>query len=621
MNTKPKTKLLTIGLICCGRAETTERCLKSLLPLREAIDSEIQVVDTGCSPETRAIVEKYADEVFEFKWINDFAAARNFQLDQANGQMFIYLDDDEFFLDCREAIKFFKQPDCTSYNLGGYYQRNYLNWEASEFQDVEVTRMCVVTPETHFVGKVHEYIEPASGNTMFLDLRAGHFGYIFDSDEENVARSMRNIPLLIDMMEEQPENLRWIYQLVQEYRSIDRYDELIKYSEMGIEQTFQSKDRDALRYRGTFVVGLGIGYAEQKRNQDLIDLYRQYKDSPDIMEVPKAKLGVYASRSMFMLNMDDECVETCNYYLDVMDRFKDDRGMVFIQGGIFINDIFEDYNINSIYAYLMTCALRKDDFGPLVHYYRKIAWNSPVVRINRGFLIVLLQKAAQYGGKRELRDVFNKFFVRPGLRDVIENEINVSCAGLNNEQLENIKSAFKGTKGEKEINYYLDIRIMENNLASKEGYGSLREVLKDANEYADLTKAWREHHLQWMEPQADPNKDCLEYALGRGFVEFQKNMDDNPKEALTILKNVLGLRVKMDNLIKELSVFYAEYRKVVDAQRANPEKFQEMYNLEEALLKQIADLDAAGKGEEAMAIYTQLTEIIRNTYDVETLHI
>ena len=70
------------------------------------------------------------------------------------------------------------------------------------------------------------------------------------------------------------------------------------------------------------------------------------------------------------------------------------------------------------------------------------------MRLNRGFLIVLLQKAAQYGGKRELRDVFNKFFVRPGLRDVIENEINVSCAGLNNEQLENIKSAFKGTKGE-----------------------------------------------------------------------------------------------------------------------------------------------------------------------------
>ncbi len=621
MNTKPKTKLLTIGLICCGRAETTERCLKSLMPLREAIDSEIQVVDTGCSPETRAIVEKYADEVFDFKWINDFAAARNFQLDQANGKMFIYLDDDEFFLDCKFAIDFFKQPDCTSYNLGGYYQRNYLNWDASEYQDVEVTRMCTVTPETHFVGKVHEYIEPAFGNTIFLDLRAGHFGYLFDSYEDNEARSLRNIPLLLDMMEEQPKNLRWIYQLVQEYRSIDKYDELIKYCESGIKQTYESTDNDAIRYRGTFIVGLGIGYAETKQNDKLLELYRKYKESKDLMEVARAKLGIYASRAMFMRELDDECVETCNYYLAVMKRYKDDRGMVFIQGGIFINDIFEDYNVNSIYAYLMACAMKKDDFGPVVHYYRRIAWASPVVRINRGFLIILLKKAAQYGGKKEIRDVLGKFFVRPGLRDVIENEINLSCSAMNNEQLKNIKAGFKGTKGEKEMNYFLDIRILENDLAIKEDYGSFREILELAMKYSDLTKAWREYHLEWMEPKADPNKDCIEYILGISFRRFYDSIDNDPKHALTILKDSLGLRVKMDQFIQQLSTFYVEYRKVVDAKMANPEKFQEMYNLEEALLKQIESLDAAGQSDQALATYQQLVEILRNTYGVDSLHV
>lgn len=621
MNTKPKTKLLTIGLICCGRAETTERCLKSLMPLREAIDSEIQVVDTGCSPETRAIVEKYADEVFDFKWINDFAAARNFQLDQANGKMFLYLDDDEFFIDCKYAIEFFQQPDCLSYNLGGYYQRNYLNWEASEFQDVEVVRMCSVTPETHFVGKVHEYIEPAYGNTMFLDMRAGHFGYIFDTPEANEARSIRNIPLLLDMMEEQPENLRWIYQLVQEYRSIDKYDELIKYCEKGIEQTYESTDRDAIRYRGTFVVGLGIGYAETKQNDKVIELYRKYKESKDIMEVPLAKLGVYASRAMFMQSKDEECVEACNHYINTMHRFKDDRGMVFIQGGIFIHNVFEDYNRNAIYSYIMACGMKKDDFGPLVHYYRKIAWDSPVVRINRGFLIILLKKAAEYGAKKEISDVLNKFFVRPGLRDVIENEISLSCNEMDNNQLGNIKAAFKGTKGEKEMNCFLDIRLLENDLAAKEDYGSFREIMEDAIRYADLTKAWREIHLEWMEPKSDPNKDCTEYILGDSFSRFNEIIDTDPKLALTILKDSLGLRVKMDGFIQQLSTFYAEYRRVMEAKKANPEKFQEMYNLEESVLQQIAALDAAGRSEEAIATYQQLVEIIRNTYRVDSLHV
>ena len=236
MNNKPKTKLLTISLLCCGRPDTTERCLKSLMPIREAIDSEIQVVDTGCSKETRAVIEKYADEVFDFVWCNDFAKARNFQLDQANGKMFLFIDDDEWFLDTKYIIDFFKQPDCTSYNIGGYFQRNYLDFDAKEYSDVEVVRMCSVTPNTYFVGKVHEYIEPAYGNAMFMDAKAGHFGYVYASEEENRAHSMRNIPLLKEMMEENPENFRWPYQLAQEYKALKEFDKLYELCKDGFER-------------------------------------------------------------------------------------------------------------------------------------------------------------------------------------------------------------------------------------------------------------------------------------------------------------------------------------------------------------------------------------------------
>ena len=76
-------------------------------------------------------------------------------------------------------IEFFQRPDCTNYNIGGYFQRNYLDFEGLEYEDIEVIRMCTVTPETYFVGKVHEYIEPSYGNAMFMDARAGHYGYAF----------------------------------------------------------------------------------------------------------------------------------------------------------------------------------------------------------------------------------------------------------------------------------------------------------------------------------------------------------------------------------------------------------------------------------------------------------
>ncbi|MCR5580334.1 MAG: glycosyltransferase, partial [Pseudobutyrivibrio sp.] len=458
MNNKPKTKLLTISLLCCGRADTTERCLKSLMPIRNAIDSELQVVDTGCSPETRAIVEKYADEVFDFEWINDFAAARNFQLDQANGKMLLFIDDDEFFLDCKYIIEFFKQPDCTDYNIGGYYQRNYTDLEGKEYEDIEVVRMCTITPETVFKGKVHEYIEPSYGNAMFMDARAGHYGYVYMTDEDNYNHAMRNIPLLLEMMEEEPDNLRWPYQLGQEYRSIKKFDELYDLCKEAFDHSFDIHEPESIRYRGPFICGMLITLDAQARYDEVIELYNDQINKNDIMDVPKAKMCVYAAKAYFIKGDDTKCEELVDYYFKARERYEEDKGQMFVQGGIFVSDVFDSFHLNTMYCYKMTCAMHRDDLGPLVHYYRRIAWNNHVVRINRGFVHTLAMKAAKYGPKKEITDVLNKFFVRPGLRDIMEKEIEDALPVLNEEQLENIKKAFAKTDGKKEMDMFLDIR-------------------------------------------------------------------------------------------------------------------------------------------------------------------
>ena len=45
------------------------------------------------------------------------------------------------------------------------------------------------------------------------------------------------------------------------------------------------------------------------------------------------------------------------------------------------------------------------------------------------------------------------------------------------------------------------------------------------------------------------------------------------------------------------------------------------YNLEEQILLQIAELDAAGQVDEAVATYQELIMAIKSTYGVETLHV
>ena len=87
------------------------------------------------------------------------------------------------------------------------------------------------------------------------------------------------------------------------------------------------------------------------------------------------------------------------------------------------------------------------------------------------------------------------------------------------------------------------------------------------------------------------------------------------------IKAMFGHRSIMTNTIQELGNLYSNYVKVKTAKEADPEKFQEMYNLEEQVLRQIAELDAAGHTDEAVATYQQLVQIISSSYGVETLHV
>lgn len=68
-----------------------ERCLDSLKGLFE----EIVIVDTGSTDRTKEIAAKYTDKVYDFEWINDFSAARNFAFSKCTMDYIYSADADE----------------------------------------------------------------------------------------------------------------------------------------------------------------------------------------------------------------------------------------------------------------------------------------------------------------------------------------------------------------------------------------------------------------------------------------------------------------------------------------------------------------------------------------------
>jgi glycosyltransferase involved in cell wall biosynthesis len=67
------------------------RCLDSVADLVE----EIIIVDTGSTDATKEIAAKYTDKIYDFEWIDDFSAARNFAFSKATQEYIYTADADE----------------------------------------------------------------------------------------------------------------------------------------------------------------------------------------------------------------------------------------------------------------------------------------------------------------------------------------------------------------------------------------------------------------------------------------------------------------------------------------------------------------------------------------------
>lgn len=85
--------MITISLCMIVRNEekSLAQCLRSIVA---AVD-EIIIVDTGSCDRTKEIARTFTDQVFDFKWIDDFAAARNFAYAQASKDYILWLDADD----------------------------------------------------------------------------------------------------------------------------------------------------------------------------------------------------------------------------------------------------------------------------------------------------------------------------------------------------------------------------------------------------------------------------------------------------------------------------------------------------------------------------------------------
>lgn len=374
-NSRP---LLSISLLSSGRNKTElTKCLKSLITIKNRMPAEIVAVDTGCDKESRQILQKYADTVVDFAWCDDFAKARNTGLKKCIGKWFMFIDDDEWFNNTDAIVEFFNSGEYRNYGCARYWVRNYLNLEGTKWTDFSIPRMVYITKETHFHGKIHEYLVPLYDKEKRIDSYVNHYGYVYKTHRELMIKSRRNVTPLREMIKEEPGNLRWRTQLVQEYIGIHDYGCLADACEEGIELVKDINDPGIGKVRTDFYTGMIQADNGSMLYEKGITDYKKYITDSYNTDICKASLNFLVAESYYGLEDYANTYLYAEKYEEIAKRVKqkeDFNGWLDSNSGLIDRDTFQDYNQQTNYARLLISAAKLADVNGFEKYFDLFDW-------------------------------------------------------------------------------------------------------------------------------------------------------------------------------------------------------------------------------------------------------
>lgn len=235
---------LSLTMIIKNEEKHLEKCLESVL---EVVD-EIIIVDTGSTDNSIEIANKYNAKVYNFEWINDFSAARNFALEKSTGEWILYLDADER-LDPKSISELRK---ITQEKRKAAYTCTVINIDSENNRDnsMRYPRLFANSQGIKFSGKVHEQITDslvANGYEIFSSkIVINHFGYNI-SKEEKKNKAKRNLSLLL-IEYETIKSPYYAYQLGLTYQILDDEENASKYFKIASENTKLERHLRAYSY-------------------------------------------------------------------------------------------------------------------------------------------------------------------------------------------------------------------------------------------------------------------------------------------------------------------------------------------------------------------------------------
>lgn len=161
---------ISLCMIVKNEEQVIARCLESI---QTAVD-EIIIVDTGSVDQTKEIAQKYTDKIYDFQWIDDFSAARNFAYEKAKMDYQMWLDADDVMPQGeREKLIQLKKTLDSSVDMVAMQYHTHFDEQDKPILTSTRERLTKREKQYRWIDPVHECI-PLSGNVLYSDIAVYH---------------------------------------------------------------------------------------------------------------------------------------------------------------------------------------------------------------------------------------------------------------------------------------------------------------------------------------------------------------------------------------------------------------------------------------------------------------
>lgn len=179
---------ISLCMIVKDEESVIGRCLDSI----KSVVDEIIIVDTGSSDNTKEIISKYTDKIFDFKWIDDFSAARNYSFSKATMDYIMWLDADDIVKE-NDRINLTKFKEALDSSIDVVMMLYNVSFDEDDNPNLYYYRERILKNNKNFtwVGPIHEVILPM-GNIIYSDIAISH-KKIYRNDPKRNLRIFRKL--------------------------------------------------------------------------------------------------------------------------------------------------------------------------------------------------------------------------------------------------------------------------------------------------------------------------------------------------------------------------------------------------------------------------------------------